>query len=672
MLRECKRFNRFLRNAFFILQKSGYFFFLFPIIVLQNTGGKTMEYEKIAQEILTNIGGTENIKHFTHCATRLRLTLYDNQKPDEDKIKAIDGVVGVANQGGQFQIIIGNDVKYVYKALQGIADTSNDNSSQESTEEKSVVNRILDTIAGIFVPIVPALAGSGMLKALLAIAALFGWISTEGQTYQILDFVSDAIFYFLPMLLAHSASVKFGTNPYLSITIGGILLHPSFTAMIETARETGTGIQLFGLPVTPAEYGSSVIPIILIIWFMSFVEPAVDKIVPKVTRIFGTPLITLFIVAPVALIIIGPLGTFLGDGLASGIEWLNGYASWLIPMIVGTFTPLLVMVGMHYALISIGINSLAASGFDTVAGPGMIVSNIAQGGAVLAVAIRTKNNQLRSLGISTGFSALLGITEPALYGINLPYRKPLISSMVGGGLGGLFLGIMNVGRFQQVPPGLLGLPSFIGEEGFSNLTYTVIGLVISFVAAFITQLFLGIDDHGETIVDDDSSSEDTSSEEPSAIDHQPQTISSPIDGEVVPLNQVNDEAFAQGLLGQGVAVLPTNGKIYAPIDGTVSAFLDSKHAIGIIGEDGAELLIHCGLDTVSLEGEGFTAYIQQGDKVKKGDLLLEMDIDFITSKGLDTTTPILITNSNEFRTIIPVEKNEVHVGEELIEISKGE
>ncbi|MGL9814031.1 PTS transporter subunit EIIC [Enterococcus sp. DIV0098] len=405
-----------------------------------------MKYEKEAQQILHYVGGSENIKTFTHCATRLRFTLKNDDQVDESALRNLTDVIGTVNQGGQFQIIIGNDVKYVYKALQQFVKVS-DEKIPENEEHKSVLNKVLDTVAGIFVPIVPALAGSGMLKAVLAIVALLGWINTDGQTYQILNFISDAIFYFLPMLLAHSASVKFGTNPYLSITIGGILLHPTFTAMIATARETGSAIQLFGLPVTPVNYGSSVIPIILTIWFMSYVEPLVDKIVPKVTRIFSTPLITLFIVAPVALIVIGPLGTFLGDGLAGGIRWLDNYASWLIPMVIGTFTPLLVMTGMHYALISIGINSLAKFGFDTVAGPGMLVSNIAQGGAVLAVALRSKNVKLRSLGISTGISAVLGITEPALYGINLPYRKPLYSAMIGGGLGGLFLGIMGVGRY---------------------------------------------------------------------------------------------------------------------------------------------------------------------------------------------------------------------------------
>lgn len=626
-----------------------------------------MDYKKIAQQILDNVGGSENIKTFTHCATRLRLTLKNNDKVDVETIKDIDDVIGAVNQGGQFQVIIGNDVKYVYKELQQIADISEGSEASETTEEKSVVNKVLDTVAGIFVPIVPALAGSGMLKAVLAIVALLGWIDTSGQTYQILNFVSDAIFYFLPMLLAHSASVKFGTNPYLSITIGGILLHPTFTTMIATAREAGESIHLFGLPVTLVNYGSSVIPIILTIWFMSFVEPVVDKIVPKVTRIFSTPLITLFIVAPVALIVIGPLGTFLGDGLAGGIKWLDSYASWLIPMIIGTFTPLLVITGMHYALISIGINSLAKFGFDTVAGPGMLVSNIAQGGAALAVAVRTKDVKLRSLGISTGISAILGITEPALYGVNLPYRKPLYSAMIGGGLGGLFLGIMGVGRFQQVPPGILALPSFIGEDGLSNVTYTIIGIGIAFAGAFIAQLILGVDDKNKTVV---AQEEVTVHPQPveTNVTKEPVSIDSPMDGKVLPLEQVNDEVFAQGLLGKGVAILPTDGLVYAPFDGTISVFMESKHAIGLLGSNGVELLIHCGLDTVSLEGEGFTAHVKQGDVVEKGDLLLTMDVNFIRSKNLETTTPVLVTNSAEYKEVIPTNREDIQMGQEIINV----
>lgn len=626
-----------------------------------------MDYEKLAQSILEDVGGSDNIKTFTHCATRLRFTLNNNEKVNLEAIKSIEEVIGAVNQGGQFQVIIGNDVKYVYKALQEIVGVSDREEKAAETQEKSTLNKVLDTVAGIFVPIVPALAGSGMLKAILAIVVLFGWINTDGQTYQILNFVSDAIFYFLPMLLAHSASVKFGTNPYLSITIGGILLHPTFTAMIATARESGEAIYLFGLPVTLVNYGSSVIPIILTIWFMSFIEPRVDKIVPKVTRIFSTPLITLFIVAPVALIVIGPLGAFLGDGLAGGIKWLDGYASWLIPMIVGTFTPLLVMTGMHYALISIGINSLAKFGFDTVAGPGMLVSNIAQGGAALAVAIRSKNVKLRSLGISTGISAILGITEPALYGVNLPYRKPLYSAMIGGGLGGLFLGIMGVGRYQQVPPGILALPSFIGEDGFSNLTYTVIGIAIAFVGAFAAQLILGIDEEKEKIIEQEETLVHRSSSD-DQLEKEPIYVDAPMDGQVLPLEQVNDEVFAKGLLGKGVAIIPKDGLIYAPFHGSISVFMESKHAIGLIGDNGIELLIHCGLDTVSLEGKGFKAHVKQGDRVEKGDLLVEMDIDYIRSQNLETTTPILITNSSNYAVVVPSRRGAIQMGQELMSV----
>lgn len=626
-----------------------------------------MEYKKIAQQVLELVGGSENIKTYTHCATRLRFTLINSEKVNADEIKNIDGVIGAVNQGGQFQIIVGNDVKYVYKELQKIADVSNGKSFEEEKDQKSLVNKVLDTVAGIFVPIVPALAGSGMLKAILAIAVLLGWIDITSQTYQILYFISDAIFYFLPILLAHSASVKFGTNPYLSITIGGILLHPTFTTMIANAKETDNAIYLFGLPVTLVNYGSSVIPIILTIWFMSYIEPLVDKIVPKVTRIFSTPLITLFIVAPVALIAIGPLGTFLGDGLAEGIRWLDNYASWLIPMIVGTFTPLLVITGMHYALISIGINSLAKYGFDTVAGPGMLVSNIAQGGAALAVAFRTKDRKLRSLGISTGISAILGITEPALYGVNLPYRKPLYSSMIGGGLGGLFIGIMNVGRYQQVPPGILALPSFIGEDGFSNLIYTVIGVVIAFAGAFIAQLILGIDQDTQLLVEKEEINVNPQAAEQMTT-KESVSIDSPMDGQVITLEQVNDEVFSQGLLGKGLAIVPKDGLVYAPFNGTISVFLESKHAVGITGNNGVELLIHCGLDTVNLEGKGFNAHVKQGDFVEKGDLLLEMDIEYIKGENLDTTTPILVTNSNKYTDVILTTEKEILMGQSLIHI----
>jgi len=448
-----------------------------------------MDWNRLANQILNDIGGQTNIKYVTHCATRLRFKLYDLNQVQVDKIDNLSGVLGVVKQGGQLQIIIGNDVSKVYDSFTRIFKNVDINSKDAKNE--NFFTAALDTINGIFLPIIPAMAGLGILKALLSVISMLGLVSTTSQTYQIFNFVSNTIFYFLPILLAHSASVKFKTNPYISMVLGAMLINPSFVQMLSQATKTHTVIHLLGLPVTNVNYTSSVVPIILIIWVMSYIEPAINKIVPKTIRIIVGPLLILLIITPLSFIIIAPIGSWLGNLLIAIIELINRYAGWTIPLIIGTLGPLIVMTGMHYALISVAVNSLAKVGWENIFGPGMLVSNIAQGGSVFAVAVQTKNCKLKALGISTGISALLGITEPALYGINLRYKRPLISSMIGGGLGGLFLGIMNVKRFQQIPPGLLSLPGFVGKD-FNNMLFAILGLILSFFSSFIIQLFLGL------------------------------------------------------------------------------------------------------------------------------------------------------------------------------------
>lgn len=638
-----------------------------------------MDNEKLARSILEHVGGEENIQTATHCATRLRLTLKDNQKASKDAVNNLDGVMSVVTQNGQFQVVIGGHVNQVYRSLLDQTNLSEkaDPEDRANVENKDQgrVAKVLDILSGIFVPIVPVLAGSGMLKALLTILSFAGWMSPETQTYQLISIISDAGFYFLPLLLAHSASVKFKTHPYVSMAIGGVLLHPAFQAMVQTANETGGNIDLFGLPVGLVSYSSSVIPIILVIWALSYIEPIVDRIVPSVLRIFGVPFLIFLVVAPIALIVIGPLGSYLGDGLAFILGWIDGYASWLIPTIVGAFTPLIVMVGMHYALISVGINSLANSGFESIAGPGMLVSNIAQGGAVLALSMKTKDNKLRSLSISTGISAVLGITEPALYGVELQNRRTLISAMIGGGAGGLFLGVMNVVRYVQVPPSIIGLTGFIGGEGLSNLYMAIIGSVIAFAVGFVMQLILGMDkketDHLEQVTDEfDEEVEKTENNAVNEVNRlaEPMTVNAPLKGQAIQLSGVPDEVFASGALGQGGAIKPSDGKVYAPFDGQITAQFPTNHAIGLTSNEGVEVLIHCGLDTVSLDGKGFTVHVQQGQSVKKGDLLLTMDLDYIRTHDLDTITPVIVTNTDQFQQIDLVVADSVQQGEDFIVI----
>lgn len=620
-----------------------------------------MSKDRLAKSIIDNVGGIDNVSGLTHCATRLRFNLKNDSKANGDELKNLSKVVGVVNQGGQYQVIIGPDVKNVYKSIIDNYSIGDVKTTDDKDEKKSVISKVLDTIVGIFVPIVPALTGAGMLKAVLTLLVLVGLVSNKSQTYQILNFMGDAAFYFLPVLIGNSAAKKFKVNQYVGMSIGAILIYPTFIQMVNQAQTNHTGISLFGIPVTLATYSSSVIPIILAMWFMSYVEPFVDKHMPSAIKLFMTPLLTLMIVGFSTLTFIGPIGYWLGSILGVFFSFLDVHVQWLVPLLVGTFTPLLVMTGMHYGLIPLGINQLATQGFDSIAGPGMMVSNIAQGGAALAVGIQSKNQKTKELGISTGISAVAGITEPALYGVNLKFKKPLISSMIGGGIAGLFIGIFGTVRYAQVAPGLFALPSFIGTKGWSNFIYAVIGCAISFTVSFIAQLIIGIDEQS-----------DSNKEKPKDIvkNSIPDTLSSPLHGVVTSLTEVPDQVFSSGAMGKGIAIEPEDGKVYAPADGIVTAVFDSNHAIGIKTNNGAEILIHIGLETVSLNGKGFKRFVEKNQQIKKGDLLLDANLDFIKEHHLKTITSIVVTNSNDYKNITPLFKvKEINVGDSLLNIA---
>lgn len=631
------------------------------------------DYKKLASIIIELVGGEKNVANVTHCATRLRFNLKDDNVAQTDKLKNTKGVMGVVNKGGQYQIVIGSDVQSVYREILELGNFDGGASDEEPGEKKNAVVRVLDTIAGIFTPIIPAITGAGMLKAVMALLVAFKVITTETQTYQFLNFFADAAFYFLPFLIANSAAKKFKCNPYMAMSIAGVLMHPNFVNMVNAAKEAGTGLKFIGLPVTLASYSSSVIPIILSVWFMSFVEPIADKISPKPIKFFTKPLLTLIVTAPVALIVLGPLGNIIGDGIAAGINWLNMVVPWLVPLIVGTFTPLLVMTGMHYGLIPIGINNIATAGFDTVVGPGMLGSNIAQGGASLAVAVRTRNSEVRQLATSAGITAVCGITEPAMYGISLRFKKPLIAAMIGGGVSGLFLGITGVGRYTSGSPGLLALPGYIGDQGFRNITFACIGAAIAFIVSFIISFILGIKDPVEEKQEEAETKEAETKEadgESVVNEGKDAVVYAPLNGKAVELKEVDDPTFAEEILGKGAAIIPTEGKVYSPVDGVITTLFETKHAIGITGDDGVEILIHVGLDTVKLEGKYFAPHIEAEQKVKKGQLLLEFNIEAIQKAGYDIITPVIISNTGDYVNITAMTGKIVKAGDELLKALK--
>lgn len=450
-----------------------------------------MDYEKLGKAILAEVGGRENVVGLTHCATRLRFTLVDDSKVNQTNLEKLDGVLGLVNKGGQFQVVIGSDVPKVYRPLAEDLQVEDLRTEMGKHSEKpSLLNRLLAIISGIFTPILPVITAAGMIKAVLSLLVVFGLVSADDTNYQILNFIGDAGFYFLPIFLGGSAARQFKANSHLGMLIGAILLHPSFTTLVTTAKEAGTGISFFSIPITLASYSSTVIPVILAVWFMSYVEKVAEKISPKAIAFFSVPLITTLVTALVTLTVLGPIGAIVGNWLGAFFLWLEAFGPWVVPTIVGLVSPFLVMTGTHYGLVSIGINNRMTIGYDTIAQPGMFASNVAQGGAALAVALKTKDVNKRAQASTAGITAIFGITEPALYGVTLQNRAALIGTMLAGGIGGFFMGIMGARNFSGGSPGLLTIAAYIGEDTLRYFHTALAGLAISVIIAFVTTFIL--------------------------------------------------------------------------------------------------------------------------------------------------------------------------------------
>ncbi|NBH35922.1 PTS beta-glucoside transporter subunit EIIBCA [Clostridiaceae bacterium] len=653
-----------------------------------------MDYRQLGKDLLPLVGGADNISKLTHCATRLRFEFCDRSKVDEESIKKTSGVISVVEKGGQFQVVVGNDVPITYRVLihemGGTAGKGMGNSGgagNESKEKNSIITTIISVISTTFTPVIPALIGGGMIKAVLSILVLAG-LDDASSTYVLLNLISDAAFYFMPVLLAYGAAIKFECNPVLAMTLASALLHPTWSGLVGA----GEVMDFFHIPVMLVDYSYSVIPIILSVWVMSYVEKLAEKYTPSIIKFFLKPLIILFVSAPIALIIIGPFGSFLNSLLETGANWINGRASWLLPMLMGAFQPFLVLTGTAWAMTPIATVQISSLGYEIVNGPGMLASNIAQGGATLAVALKTKNQQLKQLASSSGFTAVMGITEPCLYGVILPLKKPLIASMIGGGVGGIYAGISGLVRYAFVSPGLAALPAFIGENPM-NIVHAVITCIVSFAAGFAATWVMGIEDgegqeknrnqtEGKREFHDLERADDQKRENKKGTENGKETANSkdtengnpsrsvavPIQGQMVPLEQVNDAVFSQKILGDGVAILPEEGKVFAPVSGVVSALFETKHAIGITSQDGVELLIHIGIDTVNLQGKYFTAHVNAGCEIKKGDLLISFDQKAIQKEGYDTITPVLVANMTQFTSLDVEAKDHVNPGDLLYTI----
>lgn len=607
-----------------------------------------MDYTKCAEEILKELGGEKNIKELTHCATRLRFILKDGTLVDDTKVKAIKGVMGIMKKGGQYQVIIGNDVNTCYKAVLsqtslGVGTVSSKDDKKEPLTVKSAVNRVLDIISGSMSAVMAPLIGCGMVKLLVIILGLLG-VQDTNMTYQLLVVIGDSCFYFLPVLLAYTSSKKFGANPMMAVVVSSVLIHPTLIQLLG-GEETVT---FLGIKVTSASYASSVIPALLATWFLSYVERIVDRFTPSWAKNIFKPMFILLITVPVVLIVLAPAGNIIGNGLATGMMWLQTKMGWLALMIFSAIMPFVVMTGMHWAFIPNAIATLATGGEGMLL-PAMLASNLAQGSACLAVALKSKNKELKSVASAGGISALVaGITEPGLYGVTLPLKKPMIACCIGSGISGLILGIFGVLSYALATPSLVAIIQFIDPNGGNNMVYAVIASAVSIIVTFVLTWILGFDDPVEN--DENGTVDDVI---------EKKLVFSPIKGKVVPLKEVPDETFSSEILGKGVAIVPEEGKVFAPFDGEVMSVFDTLHAYGLRSDDGVEVLIHIGLETVRLEGKGFTSYVKQGDKISRGDLLVEMDLDFIQKEGYEIVTPIVFSNSDQMETMEYTKNSEV-------------
>ncbi len=627
-----------------------------------------MDYKKLAEEILQNVGGAGNVSGLTHCATRLRFNLKDEAIAKTDVLKKTKGVMGVVSSGGQYQIIIGSDVGNVYKEVQALGNFDG-GTKTKGKDNRSIGAKLIDTLSGIFTPILPAITAAGMLKAILALIVAFKWVDNSSTTYQVLNFMGDAAFYFLPILLANSAAKKFNCNAYMAMMLGGILIHPNFVNLVNAAKEAGTAITVFGLPIYKATYSSSVIPIILTVWLMSYIEPIADRVSPKAVKFFTKPLITAIVTGIPALCVLGPIGYVVGNAIAAGLTAIDNYCGWLVPGIIGLVSPLLVMTGTHYGLVPVGINNRMTLGYDSFVNPGMLASNVAQGGAALAVALRTKKEDVKAMASSAGITAVCGITEPALYGVTLKYRSAMYATMAAGGLGGVFLGFMKARTYAGGSPGFLVLPGYIGGDSLNNFYFGVAGAVLSVVLGFIFSFILFKETEEEE--DEAAPAADSEAKTGAAAGGQGNAaVKSPVNGRAVSLKEVSDPTFAEEILGKGVAIIPADGHVVSPINGTVVTIFDTLHAIGLKADDGTEVLIHIGLDTVKLGGKHFTARAKSGDRVSVGTPLVDVDIAKVKEEGYDVITPVIISNTFEYGDVLGLTDQDVKAGDSIIKVIK--
>jgi PTS system beta-glucosides-specific IIC component len=633
-----------------------------------------MSYEKLAKEIIQGVGGEKNVVSLIHCATRLRFTLKDNSKADKAALQKNNGVITVKESGGQLQVVIGNTVPEVYNAIGNVSGILNESKSASKSSgsggqgAKKGIGSVIDVISSIFAPLLGVMAGAGILKGLLLIASNFEWLQKTDTTYIILYAAADALFYFLPMLLAVTTARKFGGNTFTALTMAGALLYPDIIKL----KTEGIATNFFGIPVVMMSYASTVIPIILSVIVMSQLEKVCNRFIHESVKNFLTPLISLVIMLPVTLIVFGPFGVYVGNAIADGLLSAFSFSPLIAGAILGASWQILVIFGVHWGLVPVFINNIAVFGKDGIK-PAATASVFAQTGAAFGVMLRTKNKKLKTLAGSATVTALFGITEPAVYGVTLPLKRPFIAGVIGGAVGGAIIGQAGTQAFASGAPGLLTLPIFYGPggQGFPGL---IIGITASFLVSAILTYVMGFKDPVDETEDESKqvvSSNNTDVSEVlkgNEVVKASQKVLSPLSGTIHPLSDVPDPAFSSEAMGKGVAIKPSEGRVVAPFDGKVTVAFKKKHALAVVSDSGAEMLIHVGIDTVKLDGQYFTSHVKEGDVVTAGQLLLEFDVEQIAAAGYETVTPIIVTNSTDYEDVYALQKGDVQVQDELLQI----
>lgn len=626
------------------------------------------KYENLAKEIVKNVGGQENIISLVHCITRLRFKLKDESIANDDVLKNMDGVVTVMKSGGQYQVVIGNHVPYVYEDVCKVANISSDKVSEEPQEKGSLFNRLIDVISGSFQPFLGALCGAGMIKGLNALFIFLGLYTAADGTYMVLNAIGDSVFYFLPIILGYTSSKKMGLNPMLGMVIGAALCYPTIQASTLAAGEP-IG-QIFGspyyatflnMPFIAGNYTSSVVPVMIVVALAARLEKLGKKFIPQMIQTFFVPLFVLVVALPIGFLLIGPVISYLTLAVGNFFLSVSEFSPLLLGVLVGGFWQVLVIFGLHWSLVPLAMANYGNYGYD-VALVGMFGASFAQTAVVGAMYFKLKNKKIKELCLPAFISGLAGVTEPAIYGITLARKKPFIISCISAAVAGGVMAAMGARSYTMGGLGIFGVVNYINTSTgdasgmYAGFAAIAIAMVLAFVLTFVFWKDDSVNESVDVKIEDNK------------VKVNKEVLVSPMQGKVIPLSEVKDEAFSMGALGKGVGIEPTDGKVVSPVNGTVTVLFPSLHAIGITAESGVEILVHVGLDTVQLNGEGFTAHIKQGDKVTVGQPLVDVDLEFVKSKGYSIQTPVIISNSNDVLDVVETTKNTISSSDELMTV----